>query len=223
MYTDEQYWNREELFEAVWSTPMRKLAQRYGISDVGLAKVCRKLSIPLPGLGYWAKIAAGHQVRKATLTPVMEEVRLRKPDLRPDLPKPAKSFSEQDRAQVGRIERCEWQVFLKRGSLSHPLIVQARETLRHEHADERQILWTSNPCLDIRVSKDSLDRAMRIMAAIICGLEAEGFSVAVGARQREQTTARIHGQELKFGLIEKVNRVELASPPKGGVWRLALN
>ena len=36
-----------------WSTPMWTLAKKYGISDVGLAKVCRKLTIPLPGRGYW--------------------------------------------------------------------------------------------------------------------------------------------------------------------------
>jgi hypothetical protein len=34
------------------------LAEKYGISDVGLAKNCRKLSIPLPGRGYWAKMSS---------------------------------------------------------------------------------------------------------------------------------------------------------------------
>jgi hypothetical protein len=46
-------WNRQELYEKVWQFPLRKLATEYGISDVGLAKVCRKLDIPLPGLGHW--------------------------------------------------------------------------------------------------------------------------------------------------------------------------
>ena len=34
---------REELYEQVWTVPMQRLAQRYGISDVALAKTCRKL------------------------------------------------------------------------------------------------------------------------------------------------------------------------------------
>lgn len=43
--------SRADLFERVWSTPMRKLAVEFGISDVGLAKICRKNGIPLPGIG----------------------------------------------------------------------------------------------------------------------------------------------------------------------------
>jgi hypothetical protein len=57
-------YNREDLYEKVWSQPMRILAKEYGISDVGLAKVCRKLEVPVPGRGYWAKKAAGRVVPK---------------------------------------------------------------------------------------------------------------------------------------------------------------
>ena len=38
---------------------MRKVAERYGISDVALAKTCRRHSILIPGRGYWQKLAAG--------------------------------------------------------------------------------------------------------------------------------------------------------------------
>jgi hypothetical protein len=58
-----------EYFQA--SQPMQKLAKEYGISDVGLAKVCKKLYVPLPGRGYWAKKAAGKTLeRKPRLEPV---------------------------------------------------------------------------------------------------------------------------------------------------------
>ena len=50
---------REELYEQVWKTPMRLLARSYGISDVGLAKVCKRYKIPRPSLGYWAKEQVG--------------------------------------------------------------------------------------------------------------------------------------------------------------------
>jgi hypothetical protein len=55
MSAEDRFWNREELYEEVWATPMQTLAKKYGISDVGLAKVCRKLSIPVPGRGHWAR------------------------------------------------------------------------------------------------------------------------------------------------------------------------
>ena len=50
---------RAELYEQVWTTPMRRLASQYGLSDVGLAKICKKLDIPRPPVGYWAKKEVG--------------------------------------------------------------------------------------------------------------------------------------------------------------------
>src|ERR1019366_3036280 len=55
-------YNRKELYKRVWSQPIQKLAAAYGLSDVGLGKVCRKLKIPLPERGYWTKRSAGKPV-----------------------------------------------------------------------------------------------------------------------------------------------------------------
>ena len=56
---------RAQLYDLVWQAPLRTLAQRFGISDVGLAKTCRRMRIPLPGRGHWAKKAAGKRVSTA--------------------------------------------------------------------------------------------------------------------------------------------------------------
>ena len=56
-------WNREELYNEIWEEPMVKLAPKYGISAVMIGKVCRKLRIPVPGRGYWARKEAGKPVR----------------------------------------------------------------------------------------------------------------------------------------------------------------
>src|SRR5437016_8147809 len=53
--------SREDLYELVWSKPMRELAKDFGISDVALAKRCRRLGVPVPGRGYWARVDAGQQ------------------------------------------------------------------------------------------------------------------------------------------------------------------
>lgn len=37
-------WNREELYTEIWEQPLVRVAAKYGISDVMLGKVCRKLS-----------------------------------------------------------------------------------------------------------------------------------------------------------------------------------
>jgi hypothetical protein len=58
---------REELHQLVWSKPTRTLAKEFGISDVGLAKICRKLGVKKPPRGYWAKVASGVRLRKSPL------------------------------------------------------------------------------------------------------------------------------------------------------------
>lgn len=58
---------RQMLYDLVWSTPMTKLAARYGISDVALRKKCVKHDIPTPGLGYWAKLTAGQRIPRPKL------------------------------------------------------------------------------------------------------------------------------------------------------------
>jgi len=59
--------SRDELYEQVWSTPMVRLAKEYGLSDVGLAKVCKKHNIPKPPVGYWAKVQAGRRISRPPL------------------------------------------------------------------------------------------------------------------------------------------------------------
>lgn len=38
---------------------MSAVAELYGISDVGLKKICKRMNVPTPPRGYWAKVAAG--------------------------------------------------------------------------------------------------------------------------------------------------------------------
>lgn len=60
---------REKIYEEVWSEPATTVAGRYGITSTGLAKICRRLSVPLPPRGYWAKAQAGKKVSKKPLPP----------------------------------------------------------------------------------------------------------------------------------------------------------
>lgn len=59
--------DRAMLFERVWAEPVAKLAEAWGISGPGLAKACRRLQIPVPPRGYWAKVQAGQRVRRPRL------------------------------------------------------------------------------------------------------------------------------------------------------------
>jgi len=58
---------RADLYEKVWATPMRILAEEFGMSDVGLAKVCRKHNVPVPPVGYWRRKETGYKVTRPLL------------------------------------------------------------------------------------------------------------------------------------------------------------
>jgi hypothetical protein len=60
---------RRELYDLVWSKPMREVAATVGISDVALAKQCKRADIPVPGRGYWAQKQAGKPVIQVELPP----------------------------------------------------------------------------------------------------------------------------------------------------------
>jgi hypothetical protein len=45
MHENSKKISRKELYNQVWITPMSQLAQSYRISDVGLAKICKKHNI----------------------------------------------------------------------------------------------------------------------------------------------------------------------------------
>jgi hypothetical protein len=62
---------REELFDRVWTTAVSALAKERGLSGPGLKKLCRRLVIPVPPRGYWAKLKAGRPVRRRPKLPVL--------------------------------------------------------------------------------------------------------------------------------------------------------
>ena len=67
-------YDRDELYRKAWEKPLIKVAQEYGVSAVALGKACRKLLVPVPGRGHWAKLAHGHAgIRKMPL-PKLDKV-----------------------------------------------------------------------------------------------------------------------------------------------------
>jgi len=64
-------YDREQLYRQVWEQPMQKLAKEYGISDVALSKTCRKLRVPVPVRGFWAKKEAGVPLPKRPRLPTL--------------------------------------------------------------------------------------------------------------------------------------------------------
>lgn len=58
---------RQQLYDLVWSKPVRDVAKDFGMSDVALAKRCRAVRVPIPPRGYWARAAADQKPRRTPL------------------------------------------------------------------------------------------------------------------------------------------------------------
>lgn len=62
MRSEPRHVTRQELYNLIWQRPMIRLAEEFGISGNGLAKICDRLDIPYPPRGHWAKKAAGKAI-----------------------------------------------------------------------------------------------------------------------------------------------------------------
>lgn len=51
--------SKEELELLVWQEPTSSLSKRLGVSDVAVAKRCKRLGISKPPRGYWRKLETG--------------------------------------------------------------------------------------------------------------------------------------------------------------------
>lgn len=68
---------RRELYDLVWSKPISKLVEHFGVSGVAIAKACSRAHVPVPPRGWWARRAAGQssivQVRPGPRPPGLDD------------------------------------------------------------------------------------------------------------------------------------------------------
>ena len=199
---------RDELYEQVWSQPIIELAKQYGLSDVGLAKICRKLKVPLPGRGYWAKRKAGRIPPRPTLPALkkndLTEVIVTKPEL--PLAEP-QTLTEAERLIA--LESLPDNLIVVEPTLSspHPHVVRTRKCLRLAKPGDYGLLHSREKgCLSVHVGPGSLGRALRIMDTLIKALESRGYPVATEASDQHTTTATVLGIPLEIELREQVTQ-----------------
>ena len=65
--------SRKRLFELVWSRSATEVARELGISDVALTKLSRRLQVPKPPRGYWARKRTGKSARRPPLPSFRDE------------------------------------------------------------------------------------------------------------------------------------------------------
>jgi len=149
------------------------------VSDVALAKTCRKLAIPLPGRGYWARLRAGQKLKRTPLPSSPAGVPQTLTVHRAPPPPKEREASAETAARVEK-ESTEEAAIVVADTLERPASSGER---REQYFRSRNRPLVSH--LDISVARDSLDRALRIMDALIKALVARDLTVEV-------TEMRIH-------------------------------
>lgn len=191
---------RLELYNQVWETPVTQLAKKYGLSDVGFAKICRKYNIPRPPRGYWAKKASGQHLQKAPLP------RRSSNEIIEICPYAANQLTGEADAELAQKidaeKKCPPIVVPKSLRNPHPFIQQSQEILELCQPNDVGIIEPKDKnCLDIRVAKKSLPRAFRIMNALINALLERGFEVF---QEDGSLKVEIENEHLGIGISEEV-------------------
>lgn len=184
---------RQQLYDQVWSEPMTKLSKKYGLSDVGLAKVCKRNNIPRPPIGYWAKKIHGKSIDQIPLPPHAEEkpicfhaqfggIGVEDPKL-PDKVQRLIGY-ELDPSNLIAVPN--------RLSSPHTLTKKIRQNLEKGEPDRYDMI--NSACApQIWVSKKTIPRALRIMDTLVKALDERGFLCG------------IFEQPLSYGIFEVLN------------------
>lgn len=204
---------RKELYELVWQEPMLTLSKKYQISDTGLRKICKRLNIPVPQMGYWQKVKHGKKVARPDLPELPEDKGEVLFDLRSEI-------QENDPWGKGALNQLEKQLLEEDklrlrvpDRLTNPddLIIKAKKSLESHkpgHFDGG-LVRTSFGELDIIVNYKNTSRALRIFDTIIKVLRARGHEVIA---RYQDTFAIVAGEEIKLKLRERLRREKVKNP-----------
>lgn len=207
----EKFLSREELYQKIWEKPTTKLAKELGISDVALGKICRKLNVPKPPPGHWSKIQFGHQPEIPPL-----------PDAAEDIP-PGVFVSPTEKENFPRITDKKVLARIERERLPqnkikvaktlcnpHPLIARTKEFLIDSGTDNFGALrgYWQKGCLDIKVSKTNLQRALLLMNALVKAFEKRGIKIYGSKERRGRSWIAVGQVELYIKLREKFKLFE---------------
>jgi hypothetical protein len=201
---------REELYQKVWSKPATILAEELGISDVAIAKICKKLNIPKPYPGYWQQVNVGRGVHPPPLPGIQQGIP-KDVVIYPNQFKPLQSQSPEVLAQIESERQAANHIGISPTLHNpHPLVSQAKQLLEKTKPNMYGLVrapWNQK-CLDVRVSRTEMNRALRILDALLKALVSRGYSAEIFKEGPDSTAFVIQGQRVKVSLVEKTDRKE---------------
>jgi hypothetical protein len=191
---------RTELYEKVWTTPMRKLAKGFGLSDVGLSKLCRRHDIPLPGMGHWTRVQFGKSTKRIPLPPQKEggkeAIVITATEYR--VCEPPKDRTPKPKLTIEVTEDRE---------IKHPFVIRTKRLLRSTSKDQRGILYPKEgtaPHLFATVT--ALPRGLRILDALLFAIEAQGYILKWPDKEKERLTITADNEVIQFAISETIEQ-----------------
>jgi hypothetical protein len=214
--TDDGTLTREQLYEMVWSKPTTHLAKELGISDVALAKICKKLDVPKPKPGYWQQLGTGIAPAKPPLQSVPASTPGHVVLQGQSTPKRLKEFDPEAAALIEELRNGASRIEVS-GRLTHlhPLVEASRAAFDNGEPDEFERIRGASGTqhLDIRASKKTLRRSLLVMDTLVKAIETRGFSVEIAKDDNRSTQAVVGAETVKIALWEEVRRSENPVPP----------
>jgi hypothetical protein len=218
---------RQQLYDDMWSQPLAQVAEKYGFSDTGLARVCKRYEIPYPKQKYWDRVAAG-EVSARTPLPSKHWGRDDEMiDLRMLLATDdglARNIRDPDLARLAEAEKDSAMHIEVSGALRspHPLVARtlqamdlAQRSSRYDRHEEvlHPPYGRSEHCLDVAVGRGNVKRAMRIMDAVVRACEARGYQFAPpSGKEGGMLCLSALGETFELRLREPTQHVSRAAP-----------
>ncbi|KIH76249.1 hypothetical protein SAMN05660860_00136 [Geoalkalibacter ferrihydriticus] len=185
---------RENLYEEVWAEPMITVAKRYNVSSSFLARVCKRMNVPRPARGYWAKLAVGKTSKQPPLPEAqpgdeLEWSRDGEPIRAPrKLPQPP-----QGRRRRKAHPRTD-------SSGQHNLLVGAREHFdAAREKDDGYLKPQKRLLVDLILSRESLARALESANTLFLALENRGHRVVFSPSSEHFRRATVDPREHDLG------------------------
>lgn len=174
--------SRDDLYAQVWAEPMSRLANRCKISGTGLAKICRRLDIPYPPRGHWARKAAGKKVSQTPL-PALRQGTPAQATIAPSLPAalaPQLSKELEDALTAARRLTADLTV-PERLLRPHPIIASWIEDCRRRREEAKRDPWYRRDLAPPDFAPIQR-RRHRILSALFTALEKHGYAAKVDQR-----------------------------------------
>jgi hypothetical protein len=200
--------SRTELYERVWDTPIRTLATEFGISDVGLAKVCRRHQIPLPGLGYWARRQHGQNPPQTPLNEKADDQQ-KTITIHRSEPRTPRGLSPEEKEQGPKIQVGEDRPVL------HPLARRIERNITKADLDERGMLRAKSVAvIPLKASPAARPRVLRLLDALFTATDQAGYKLEWPAPHNTQIQITALDEKLTFFVSEATNRKEHQPTPE---------